>query len=207
MPTPIRLLIVDDHPIVRRSFGHLLQAYGPQYQVVAQASDAHEALAQALATTPDVILTDLHMKPLTGIELIGLVKQQLPKMRFVVFTAATQAEHMLQAFDAGAAGYVIKESEEGEIVKAIDAVMQGQLHYPSELTQALERRRQSPSLTLREREVLALIAQGLTSKAIARQLAIDHRTVDAHRANIRQRFNLDSSAALLRFALGQLTAD
>jgi DNA-binding NarL/FixJ family response regulator len=108
---------------------------------------------------------------------------------------------MLQAFDAGAQGFVLKEAEAGELIKAIEAVMGGATHYPAGLKRALDRRQQQPVLTARETEVLALVAQGLTSKEIARALAIDPRTVDAHRANIRQRFGLDSSAALLRFAV------
>lgn len=203
---PIKLLIVDDHPIVRHSLVHLLTAYGPQFQVVGQAHNAQEALVQAQLNPPDVVLTDLQMKPTSGIELIALLSQRQPGVRYVVFTASTQEEHMLQAFDAGAAGYVVKESEEGEIVKAIEAVMDGATHYPAGLRRALDRRRQQPSLTARESEVLALIARGLTSKEIARELGIDFRTVDTHRANIRQRFGLDSSAALLRFALKTVAA-
>ncbi len=198
---PIRLLIVDDHPIVRHSLVNLLGAYGAQFDVVGQARNAQEALEQAQLAPPDVVLTDLQMKPTSGIELIALLHQQQPEVRFVVFTASTQEEHMLQAFDAGAAGFVVKESEEGEIVKAIEAVMHGSTYYPAGLGRALERRRQQPALTAREAEVLALIAKGQTSKEIGRALGIDFRTVDAHRANIRQRFNLDSSAALLRFAM------
>jgi DNA-binding NarL/FixJ family response regulator len=200
-PPPIRLLIVDDHPIVRHSLISLLTAYGPQFQVVAEARNAQEALAQAQVSRPDVVLTDLQMKPTSGIELIGLLSQRQPDIRFVVFTASTQEEHMLQAFDAGAAGFVVKESEEGEIFKAIEAVMGGATHYPSGLSRALDRRRRLPVLTVRETEVLSLVARGLTSKEIARALGIDSRTVDAHRANIKQRFDLDSSAALLRFAM------
>ena len=104
-PSPIKLLIVDDHPIVRRSLISLLTAYGPQFQVVAQAHNAQEALEQALLNPPDVVLTDLQMKPTSGIELIARLSQRQPLIRFVVFTASTQEEHMLQAFDAGAAGY------------------------------------------------------------------------------------------------------
>ena len=200
-PSPIKLLIVDDHPIVRRSLISLLTAYGPRFQVVAQAHNAQEALEQALLNPPDVVLTDLQMKPTSGIELIARLSQRQPFIRFVVFTASTQEEHMLQAFDAGAAGYVVKESEEGEIVKAIEAVMNGSTHYPAGLRRALDRRQQQPVLTARETEVLALIGRGLTSKEIARELGIDFRTVDTHRANIKQRFGLESSAALLRFAL------
>ena len=198
---PIRLLIVDDHPIVRHSLISLLTAYGPRFQVVADASNAQEALALAHLTHPDVVLTDLQMKPTSGIELIAQLRQRQPALRFVVFTALTQEEHMLQAFDAGAAGFVVKEAQAGEVFKAIEAVMDGSTHYPATLGRALERRRQQPALTGRETEVLSLIAQGLTSKEIARKLGIDPRTVDAHRANIRQRFGLDSSAALLRFAM------
>lgn len=203
MPTPasIRLLIVDDHPIVRHSLSALLGAYGPPMQVVAQAGSAEEALVQAEQTQPDIVLTDLQMKPTSGIQLIEQLSQRQPAIRYVVFTASTQDEHMLQAFDAGAQGFVVKESEAGELVKAIEAVMGGATHFPAGLKRALDRRQQQPALTVRETEVLALVAQGLTSKAIARALDIDSRTVDAHRANIRQRFGLESSAALLRFAM------
>ena len=200
-PTFIRLLIVDDHPIVRHSLSALLDAYGPPMQVVAQAGSTEEALVQAEQTQPDIVLTDLQMKPTSGIQLIEQLSQRQPAIRYVVFTASTQDEHMLQAFDAGAQGFVVKESEAGELVKAIEAVMGGATHYPAGLKRALDRRQQQPALTVRETEVLALVAQGLTSKAIARALDIDSRTVDAHRANIRQRFGLDSSAALLRFAM------
>ena len=201
IPASIRLLIVDDHPIVRHSLSALLGAYGPPMQVVAQAGNAEEALVQAEQTQPDIVLTDLQMKPTSGIQLIEQLSQRQPAIRYVVFTASTQDEHMLQAFDAGAQGFVVKESEAGELVKAIEAVMGGATHYPAGLKRALDRRQQQPALTARETEVLALVAQGLTSKAIARTLDIDSRTVDAHRANIRQRFGLDSSAALLRFAM------
>jgi len=203
MPAPatIRLLIVDDHPIVRHSLSALLGAYGPPMQVVAQAGSAEEALQQAEHSQPDIVLTDLQMKPTSGIQLIEQLSQRQPAIRYVVFTASTQDEHMLQAFDAGAQGFVVKESEAGELVKAIEAVMGGATHYPAGLKRALDRRQQQPALTAREAEVLALVAQGLTSKEIARSLAIESRTVDAHRANIRQRFGLESSAALLRFAL------
>ncbi|SDP12992.1 DNA-binding response regulator, NarL/FixJ family, contains REC and HTH domains [Rhodoferax sp. OV413] len=203
MPTPvsIRLLIVDDHPIVRQSLNALLGAFGAPMQVVATAGSAEEALVLAEQQQPDIVLTDLQMKPTSGIQLIQQLSQRQPAIRYVVFTASTQDEHMLQAFDAGAQGYVLKESEAGELVQAIEAVMGGATHYPAGLKRALDRRQQQPALTARETEVLALVAQGLTSKAIARALDIDSRTVDAHRANIRQRFGLDSSAALLRFAM------
>ena len=199
----VRVLIVDDHPIVRRSLSELLGNCGPAMQVVAQAASAEEALQLAAQCQPDIVLTDLNMKPTSGVELIRQLGQHHPAMRCVVFTASTQDEHMLQAFDAGAHGFVVKESEAGELVSAIGAVAGGATQYPAGLKRALDRRSQQPTLTGREMEVLVLVAQGLTSKEIARALNIDPRTVDAHRANVRQRFGLESSAALLRFALEQ----
>ncbi|MFZ4285529.1 response regulator [Variovorax sp. HJSM1_2] len=198
---PIRLLIVDDHPVMRHSLISLLAAFGLPIEVVAEARNAEEALDRAEQTQPDIVLTDLQMKPTSGIELIRQLSQRQPQIRYVVFTASTQEEHMLQAFDVGAQGFVVKESEAAELVQAIEAVMRGATHYPAGLKRALDRRQLQPTLTTREAEVLALVAQGLTSKEIGRVLGTDPRTVDAHRANIRQRFGLDSSAALLRFAL------
>lgn len=200
---PIRVLIVDDHPILRHSLSELLGIYGKPMQVVAQAGSAEEALELAVQCQPDIVLTDLSMRPTSGVQLIRLLSQNNTALRYVVFTASTQDEHMLQAFDAGAQGFVLKESEAGELIKAIEAVVGGATHYPAGLKRALERRHQKPTLTARESEVLVLVAQGMTSKAIARALDIDPRTVDAHRANIRQRFGLESSAALLRFAMEQ----
>lgn len=197
----IRLLVVDDHPIMRGSLCGLLDSYGPPMQVVAQAGSVEEALVAAEQSQPDLVLTDLQMKPIGGIELIQRLSQRQPSIRYVVFTAGVQDEHMLQAFDAGAQGFVVKEAEAAELMQAIQAVMGGATHYPARLQRALEHRQKQPVLTERETEVLVLVAQGLTSKAIARALDIDSRTVDAHRANIRQRFGLNSSAALLRFAM------
>jgi two-component system, NarL family, nitrate/nitrite response regulator NarL len=201
MLNPIRLMIVDDHSTMRRGLRSLLSAYVSRFEVVGEAASAQEALSHADLNNVDVVLTDLQMRPIGGIELMGLLRQQRPDLKFVVLTASTQHEHMLQAYDAGAGGYVVKESEDGEIVRALEAVMGNAIHYPAALHGALERRRLEPVLTNREREVLALVAKGMTTKEVARMLDIDPRTVDAHRGNIKQRFNLASGAALLRFAM------
>jgi two-component system, NarL family, nitrate/nitrite response regulator NarL len=197
----IRLMIVDDHPVLRDSLVNLLSVYSPRIQVLAQAGNARDALIMAEQHQLDVVLTDLQMAPVGGIEFIKQLRHRQPSIRYVVFTALTDDENLLQAFDAGAQGFVTKDSEAQELIKAIEAVMSGATYYPAALNSAVSRRMQKPVMTVREREVLTLVAQGLTSKAIARDLSIDHRTVDVHRANIRQRFNLDSSAALLRFAI------
>jgi two-component system, NarL family, nitrate/nitrite response regulator NarL len=199
--SPIRLLIVDDHPVLRDSLVNLLTAYSPRIQVLGQAGNVQDALTFAKKNPLDIVLTDLQMKPQNGIELINLLRQCQPSIRYVVFTALTDAESLLQAFDAGAEGFLTKDSEAKELVQAIESVMEGVTYYPADLKHIISRRQQKPTATPREREVLALVAHGLTSKEIARKLSIDPRTVDVHRANIRQRFNLDSGAALLRFAI------
>jgi two-component system nitrate/nitrite response regulator NarL len=197
----IRLLIVDDHPVLRDSLVNLLTVSSPFIQVVGLASSVQQALILADQSAPDIVLTDLQMSPTSGIDLIKTLRHSQPRVRYVVFTALTDAESMLQAFDAGAEGFLTKDSEALDLVKAIESVMAGATCYPAALKTVLERRQQMPVATPREREVLSLVAKGLTSKEIARQLKIDSRTVDVHRANIRQRFGLDSGAALLRFAV------
>ena len=116
--------------MVRHSLISLLAAFGLPIEVVAEARNAEEALAHAEASLPDIVVTDLQMKPTSGIELIHTLSQRHPQIRYVVFTASTQEEHMLQAFDAGAQGFVVKESEAAELVQAIEAVMRGATHYP-----------------------------------------------------------------------------
>lgn len=197
----IRLLIVDDHPVLRDSLVNFLTTCSPKIHVVAQAGNVQDALLLAEKTNPDIVLTDLQMKPQSGIDLINMLSPRQPSIRYVVFTALTDAESLLQAFDAGAQGFLTKDSEATQLVKAIETVMTGSAYYPAELQMAISKRQKKPVMTPREREVLTWIAKGLTSKEIARHLAIDPRTVDVHRANIRQRFGLESSAALLRFAI------
>jgi two-component system, NarL family, nitrate/nitrite response regulator NarL len=197
----IRLLIVDDHPVLRQSLVNLLTVCCPRIEVIAQAGNAQDALALAQENQLDIVLTDVQMSPQSGIYLIKTLRLSQPAVRYVVFTALTDTESLLQAFDAGAEGFLTKDSEAHELVSAIESVMAGATHYPARLKAALSQRQQQPVITPREREVLGWVAQGLTSKEIARKLTIDPRTVDVHRANIRQRFGLDSSAALLRFAI------
>jgi two-component system nitrate/nitrite response regulator NarL len=206
MSLNINLMIVDDHPVVRDSLMNLLYVHDSRIKVVAHAGNVNDALLLGQQYQPDIVLTDLQMSPLNGIDLIVHLRKICPDIRYVVFTAFTAAEYILQAFDAGAQAFVSKDMHAQELIKAIDAVTNGATYYPAELKQALKKRQEQPQMTPREREVLGLIAQGLTSKQIARKLSIDSRTVDVHRANIRQRFDLDSGAALMRFAIASTSS-
>lgn len=198
----INILVVDDHPIIRQSLIDMLTAQGAPFHVQGSAKTPEEALALIDKNAPpDVVLTDLHMPSMSGFVLIESLRRSFPAIRCLVFTASYEEEYMLQAFDLGAHGYLVKDAEAADLLRAIDVVSRGYTHFPSELSRALEQRMHKPTLTSREYEVLMLIAEGMTSKEIARVLGIDHRTVETYRSKIRQRFSLESSAALLRFAI------
>lgn len=197
----ITILIVDDHPMMRQSLVSIISAYGPPFKVLATAKTPKEAMMIIEGAVPHVVLTDIHMPSMSGFELIEHLRGLYPSIRFLVFTASYEEEHLLQAFDRGAHGYLVKDAESAALLQAIEVVSRGYTHFPAELAQSLERRNKKPSLTPRELEVLNLIADGMTSKEIAKMLGIDHRTIETYRSKIRQRFGLDSSAALLRFAI------
>lgn len=197
----INILVVDDHPIIRQSLIDMLAAQGAPFRVQGSAKTPEEALALIDKNAPDVVLTDLHMPSMSGFVLIESLRRSFPEIRCLVFTASYEEEYMLQAFDLGAHGYLVKDAEATDLLQAIDVVSRGYTHFPSELSRALEQRKHKPALTSREYEVLMLIGEGMTSKEIARVLGIDHRTVETYRSKIRQRFCLESSAALLRFAI------
>ena len=196
--TPIRVMIVDDHPSLRRGIRALIDAHAPKFEVVAKAGSAVDALNQLDAARPHVVLTDLNMTPTGGIELIGRLRALRRDLQFVVLTVSADNEHIRAAYDAGALGFVSKEAEEGDVVRAIEAVMRGSVHYPAGLRDAL--RTEKPGATPREREVLGCIAENLTNKQIARRLGIGERAVETHRANIMRKFGLATTPQLIGFA-------
>lgn len=197
----INILVVDDHPIIRQSLVDMLTAQGAPFHIQGSAKTAEEAISMIEQNVPDIVLTDLNMPAMSGFELIKYLRACFPTIRCLVFTASHEEEYIVKAFDLGAHGYIVKDAEAKDLLRAIDIVSRGYTHFPSELSRALEQRMYKPTITTRESEVLMLIAEGMTSKEIARFLDIDHRTVETYRSKIRQRFGLGSSAALLRFAI------
>ena len=197
----INILIVDDHPIIRQSLAGMINAYGPPFVIIGAAKSPEEALVIIESDPPDVVLMDLHMPSMSGFKLIESLRGRYPNMRFLVFTASFELEYILQAFDVGAHGFIVKDAESAEILRAIEVVSEGYTHFPADLARFLCMRERKPKLTEREQEVLNLLADGMTSKEIAKALGIDHRTIETYRAKIRQKFGLESSAALLRFAI------
>lgn len=197
----IRILLVDDHPLVRDGVRARLEAV-PGFRVVAEAGTAAEALAMVEQHSPDIALMDVGLPGTNGVELARQCHERFPALRIVMLTMHDQPQVVVEAFRVGARGYVLKDSPAQEIVAAIETVMAGRRYYSAGVADALAHgTTPDPLLTQREKEVLAFIAEGLSSKEIAQRLDLSVRTVETHRLNIKRKLELDGSAALARFAV------
>lgn len=196
---PIRLMLVDDHPLVREGL-HARLALEPNFQVVAEAGSGEEALELAATCKPSLVLTDLSMRLMNGIELTSRLKFRAPDIHVIVLSMHSSNEYVASALAAGARGYVLKDGPSREIVAAVHAVAAGGLY----LSAGLSPTPASPpenAPTGREREILMLLAQGYSNKQIAKTLAISVRTVESHRFSIRRKLGIDTPAALVRYVL------
>ncbi len=205
---PVSILIADDHGVLRAGLRSLLDAE-PNFKVVGEAADGHETVRVAQELCPDLILLDISMPGLDGIEVTKIIKAKLPKTQILMLTAHEDHALLLEAIRAGASGYVVKRAVEPELTSAIGAVMRGDLYVDPAVTRALipQAAGQSPSrpdyvevLTPREIEVLQLIAEGNTNVQIAEVLTLSVRTVESHRANIMDKLHLNNRAELVRYA-------
>jgi DNA-binding NarL/FixJ family response regulator len=212
----IRIILADDHALVRSGFRALLQNI-PGVQVVAEAGDGREALELIEKHQPDLVLMDIAMPGLNGLEALTRVRKEFPKVRVVVLSMHSNEEYVLQALQAGAAGYLLKDSATPELELAVKAVVQGKSYLsPSISKQVIDEylHRTNPDqempgspldvfgqLTPRQREVLQLIAEGNTTPQIARALNISVKTVETHRLQLMERLNIHDIAGLVRYAI------
>ena len=206
----IRLLLVDDHALVRAGLQMLLQAQ-PDMEIVAEASSGAEAIELAQMNQPDIVLMDVTMPGMNGIEATRRLKACCPEIAVLALTIHEEQEYFFEMLNAGASGYIPKRAAPEELLQAIHTVWQGEVFLHSSVAHALvddylqrsssETNTLLSNLTQREQQVLTLIAEGMTNKQIGEELGISPKTVARHRDNITRKLNLSSRAELTRYAI------
>ncbi|SCK55981.1 two component transcriptional regulator, LuxR family [Variovorax sp. HW608] len=197
----IRLFLVDDHPLVRDGLRARLSSL-PEIEIVGEADGAAEALPLIEALKPDLVLTDVGMKDINGIELAARLQEREPQVRVVMLSMYDNPEYVQQALQAGARGYVLKDAPASEIVAAIDAVAAGGTFLSPAVSKRLFRNQTPrPLLTPRESEILSALGRGASSKEIALELGLSVRTVEAHRQSIKRRLGIEGQAELIKYAV------
>ncbi len=208
----IRTLITDDHKVVRRGLRGFLEL-DPGLEVVGEASNGEEAVEMALRLEPDVVLMDLLMPVMDGIEATKEIRLRLPEVEVVALTSVLEDASVTGAIKAGAIGYLLKTTEADELCEAIRAAAAGQVRLAPEAAARLMREVRAPespeALTKREAEVLKLVARGKANKQVARELFIDEKTVKSHVHSILSKLNVKSrtQAALYAVRVGLATVD
>lgn len=208
---PIRILLADDHNVMRRGLRLLLQSQ-PGFIVVGEAADGHQAVDQAMALKPDVVVLDIAMPHLNGAEAANRIHEQLPNTAIVILSMHSDESYVLRALKAGAKGYLVKDSAESDLIGAIKAVSEGKAFFSPEVSKVLvedyvrEMRSRGVEdsyelLTTRERETLHLLAEGKSNKDIAALLKLSLFTVETHRRNLQEKLNLHSLAELILYAV------
>jgi DNA-binding NarL/FixJ family response regulator len=199
----VRILLVDDHPLVRDGLRARLETI-PRFTVVAEAGNADEALLHAASDAIGLVLMDINLTGMNGIDLTARFHALRPEVAIIILSMHDKAEYVMQAIHAGARGYVLKDAPGIEIIRAIDTVMSGAIYYSGGLAEQLSQPLAPSSLlTPREKEVLRRIGEGKSNKHIARELDLSVRTVETHRLNIKRKLAIDGQADLIRFALEQ----
>jgi DNA-binding NarL/FixJ family response regulator len=211
LPRKHTIVIAEDHRILREGLRALLSS-NPDFEIAGEVEDGLSAVQCVQKLNPDVVLMDLSMPRMHGMEAIGEIKRRVPGTKILVLTVHKAEEYILAAFEAGVHGYVLKDASHAELVTAIHTVLCGKPYLSPSVSEKviagylegkrnLKRESSWDSLTQREREILKLIAEGYKNKEIADLLCISAKTVEKHRANLMQKLGLHSASALTAFAL------
>jgi two-component system, NarL family, response regulator NreC len=201
-----RILLADDHSVVRHGFRRILDAQ-EDLEVVGEVSNGREAVEQAILLQPDVIIMDVTMPELNGIEATRRIAESVPRARVLALSMHRDSVYVREILRAGARGYLLKDSSEGDLIAAVRAVAQGEGYLSPSVSDAVlsDYRKHVTNpidmLTSREREVLQLVAEGKTNKEIATGLNLSVYTVEAHRGKIMEKLNLHSASEMVRFAI------
>jgi len=213
MGSKYRIVIAEDHTILREGLRSLLTS-GSEFEVVGEAEDGREAIRCVEKLKPDLILTDLSMPRMNGMEAIREIKKRSPETKILVLTVHKTEEYILATVRAGADGYLLKESTHAELLMAVKHVLSGKRYISPGISdkvlegyldgrRTLKTRTSWETLTQREREILKLIAEGYKNKEIADDLCISVKTVEKHRSNLMEKLNLHNIQALTAFAIGK----
>lgn len=208
-----RVLLVEDHVVLRQGLKALF-ADEPEVEIVGEANNGREALRQVPELQLDIVLMDISMPGLNGIEATRQIRQHYPEVKVVILSMHANEEYVFQVLQAGASGYVLKQADSSEVLMAIRAALSGGSFLSPQISRAViddyvrraeARGRESGvnRLTPREREVLQLLAEGLSNRAIAQQLAISVKTVESYRSSMMSKLGLSNKTELVRFAFRQ----
>jgi len=207
---PLRIVLADDHPIVRAGIRAELEKL-PDVTVVGEASDGREAIELIKEHRPNVVFMDISMRGLNGLEATGRITKEFPQVRVIILSVHQSEEYFWQALKSGASGYLLKKAATAELATALRQVVGGEIYLTREISKRLVKKlplqhiahQKSPleKLSERQREILQLIAEGQTTKAIALILKVSPKTVEYHRAKLMENLNIFDIPGLVRFAL------
>jgi DNA-binding NarL/FixJ family response regulator len=215
------VLIVDDHPLFREGLKALI-ARNPGFAIVGEAGSAEEGFDLAKQLKPDLAVVDISLPDKSGIDLTRAIRSLLPEIKVIIVSMHSKIHYITEAFQAGATGYVVKESATDRLIQGLEAVCRGEYFLDSSLSQSVVKRlvefpekearitdRGYGALTAREQQILRMVAEGRSTKEIAAELCISPKTVENHRANIMEKLNLHNTMELLRYAakLGLIDID
>jgi len=202
---PIRIVLADDHVLVRQGLRSLLEREG--FQVVGEASDGQEVLRHVKSLQPDVAVMDISMPILNGLNAAREIARSFPRVKIILLTQHDEDQYVSEALDAGVKGYVLKSQVAGDLLQAIQKVSRGHVYLSPGVSQAVMQAFHAKSgksrdqLTLRERQVLQLVAEGKSTKAIASLLGISVKTAESHRSRLMQKLDIHETASLVRYAI------
>lgn len=202
----IRILLVDDHPLVLDGIRTRVQD-DPSIEVIGEASNGEEALQQAKTHSPDLVLMDISMPVMNGLEAMRHFNRDYPDIKVIILSMHENREYIVKLIQSGASGYILKDVASGELINAIKTVSNGGTYFSSSASQSLFHKGdgtpqlEKNPLTSREETVLKLLSEGDPNKVIARKLDISVRTVETHRKNIKQKLNIQTAAGLTKYAI------
>jgi len=211
MGTRIRILLADDHTILRAGLRMMLNAQ-PDMEVIGEAQDGKQAINATMHLQPDIVLMDITMPDMGGIEATRQIKKIAPEVKVLILTMHENDEYVFQALRAGASGYILKEAADTELITALHVLRSGQFYLSPSAQSVIvgdylqrvhtgEEKDSYNNLTEREKEILKLVAEGYTNNQIAERLVISPKTVDTHRTHVMDKLNLHSRAELVKYAM------